>query len=135
MSCGNTLGRCVLFPLALFFYVVPVVYGGFACLSNPCVHGVCLDDLNTTYSCFCIDGYTGVQCQTNWDECWSSPCQNGGVCIDGIAAFNCSCPAGFVGKERAAKYQDDLVDAKILTVIVNSSKFSNLVICLIFLNK
>ncbi|XP_065164400.1 protein eyes shut [Atheta coriaria] len=71
--------------------------GGFACLSNPCVHGVCLDDLNTTYSCYCIDGYTGIQCQTNWDECWSNPCQNGGLCQDGIAAFNCTCPSGFAG--------------------------------------
>lgn len=85
--------------------VLPLIVGqilqgvlcGFACLSNPCVHGVCLDDLNTTYSCYCIDGFTGVQCQTNWDECWSSPCQNGGVCIDGIASFNCSCAPGFVG--------------------------------------
>ncbi|XP_056641948.1 protein eyes shut [Diorhabda sublineata] len=74
------------------------VQNGFACLSNPCVHGVCLDDLNSTYFCYCIDGYTGIQCQTNWNECWSSPCRNGGVCIDGIAMFNCSCPPGYSGK-------------------------------------
>lgn len=52
----------------------------------------------STYSCYCIDGYTGVQCQTNWDECWSSPCQNGAVCIDGVAHYNCSCPEGFAGQ-------------------------------------
>ncbi|GAB0086236.1 Protein eyes shut [Sergentomyia squamirostris] len=73
------------------------VWGGFACLSNPCIFGVCIDDLNSTYSCYCIDGYTGVQCQTNWDECWSSPCQNGGTCIDGVAQYNCSCQDGFAG--------------------------------------
>lgn len=95
--CGYTARLWLLLvPLGLF-NVVSVVFSGFACLSNPCVHGVCLDDLNTTYSCYCIDGYTGVQCQTNWDECWSSPCQNGGVCIDGVASFNCSCAPGFVG--------------------------------------
>lgn len=105
MSCG--LGRYLLVLIAPLFiiYLVPEVYGGFACLSNPCVHGVCLDDLNTTYSCYCIDGYTGVQCQTNWDECWSSPCKNGGVCIDGIAAFNCSCPPGYIGKSTAYIYR------------------------------
>uniref|UniRef100_A0A182NE63 Protein eyes shut n=1 Tax=Anopheles dirus TaxID=7168 RepID=A0A182NE63_9DIPT len=70
---------------------------GFACLSNPCVYGVCIDDLNSTYSCYCIDGYTGVHCQTNWDECWSSPCLNGGTCIDGVASYNCTCPEGFLG--------------------------------------
>lgn len=96
--CGNInlSSWIVIFTLCLPFCGVLC---GFACLSNPCVHGVCLDDLNTTYSCYCIDGYTGVQCQTNWDECWSSPCQNGGICIDGIASFNCSCAPGFVGKE------------------------------------
>lgn len=51
----------------------------------------------STYSCYCIDGYTGTNCQTNWDECWSSPCQNEGTCIDGVATYNCTCPDGFVG--------------------------------------
>ncbi|CAD6999708.1 unnamed protein product [Ceratitis capitata] len=49
----------------------------------------------SSYSCYCIDGYTGIQCQTNWDECWSGPCQNGGTCIDGVAYYNCTCPDGF----------------------------------------
>lgn len=110
MSCGNTIRQCLLVPLALLLHVTPEVYGGFACLSNPCVHGVCLDDLNTTYSCYCIDGYTGVQCQTNWDECWSAPCQNGGVCIDGIATFNCSCSPGFVGNATTVVHQQNLCE-------------------------
>uniref|UniRef100_A0A1A9WEZ1 EGF-like domain-containing protein n=1 Tax=Glossina brevipalpis TaxID=37001 RepID=A0A1A9WEZ1_9MUSC len=52
---------------------------------------------HNSYSCYCIDGYTGIQCQTNWDECWSGPCQNGGTCIDGVAYYNCTCPDGFSG--------------------------------------
>ncbi|XP_016662821.1 protein eyes shut [Acyrthosiphon pisum] len=72
---------------------------GFACLSSPCAHGVCVDQLNSTYTCYCIDGYTGIRCQTNWDECWSSPCLNGGLCIDGIADYNCSCPEGYAGHD------------------------------------
>ncbi|XP_034670265.1 protein eyes shut [Drosophila subobscura] len=72
---------------------------GFACLSNPCVFGVCIDGLNSSYSCYCIDGYTGIQCQTNWDECWSGPCQNGGTCVDGVAYYNCTCPEGFSGSQ------------------------------------
>ncbi|KAM7353986.1 eyes shut isoform 2-T8 [Cochliomyia hominivorax] len=74
-------------------------HAGFACLSNPCVFGVCIDGLNSSYSCYCIDGYTGIQCQTNWDECWSGPCQNGGTCIDGVAYYNCTCPDGFSGTD------------------------------------
>ncbi|XP_045472679.1 protein eyes shut [Harmonia axyridis] len=77
--------------------LVPSANSGFACLENPCVHGICVDDLNSTYLCYCIDGYTGIHCQTNWNECWSNPCQHGATCIDGIAMFNCSCPPGFTG--------------------------------------
>ncbi|XP_039765026.1 protein eyes shut [Pararge aegeria] len=86
--------------------IVPVVSAGIACLANPCLHGICLDDLNSTYSCYCIDGYTGVQCQTNWDECWSGPCQNGGTCIDGVASYNCSCPEGFIGDSCETNYNE-----------------------------
>ncbi|CAH1098434.1 unnamed protein product [Psylliodes chrysocephalus] len=86
-----------LFIIQVLLLNLPGVWNGFACLKNPCIHGVCLDDLNSSYFCYCIDGYTGIQCQTNWNECWSSPCQNGGICIDGIAMFNCSCPLGYTG--------------------------------------
>lgn len=81
----------------LLLIPIPMVWNGFACLKDPCIHGICIDDLVSNYFCYCIDGYTGIHCQTNWNECWSSPCQNGGVCIDGIASFNCSCPAGYTG--------------------------------------
>ncbi|KAK9879790.1 hypothetical protein WA026_006852 [Henosepilachna vigintioctopunctata] len=84
--------------VSIILILLPGVYTGFACLNNPCVHGVCIDDLNSTYLCYCIDGYTGVHCQTNWNECWSNPCLNGAICIDGIAMFNCSCAPGFTGE-------------------------------------
>ncbi|XP_053960264.1 protein eyes shut isoform X4 [Anastrepha ludens] len=86
-----------LLPLLCLLAAFGCGQAGFACLSNPCVFGVCIDGLNSSYSCYCIDGYTGIQCQTNWDECWSGPCQNGGTCIDGVAYYNCTCPDGFTG--------------------------------------
>ncbi|KAG8256586.1 hypothetical protein J6590_065298 [Homalodisca vitripennis] len=58
-----------------------------------------VSDFLSSFTCYCIDGYTGVHCQTNWDECWSSPCLNGGICHDGVATYNCSCPEGFVAWE------------------------------------
>ncbi|XP_041979297.1 protein eyes shut [Aricia agestis] len=88
------------------FVIIPVVSAGIACLANPCYHGICIDDLNSTYACYCTDGYTGIQCQTNWDECWSDPCQNGGTCIDGVASYNCSCPDGFIGDNCEINYNE-----------------------------
>ncbi|XP_052864625.1 protein eyes shut [Anopheles cruzii] len=61
---------------------------------------------DATYSCYCIDGYTGVHCQTNWDECWSNPCLNGGACIDGVASYNCTCPDGFLGWNCEENYNE-----------------------------
>ncbi|XP_039278690.1 protein eyes shut [Nilaparvata lugens] len=89
--------RALLAAVTASWLLLRLSSAGFACLSNPCIYGICMDDLNSSYTCYCIDGYTGVHCQTNWDECWSSPCLNGGECHDGVAAFNCSCPPGFLG--------------------------------------
>lgn len=98
-SVGSNSQQWLLLSFIILIAVIRKVSNGFACLSNPCVHGVCLDDINSTYFCYCVDGYTGIQCQTNWNECWSSPCRNGGICMDGIAIFKCSCPAGYTGKK------------------------------------
>uniref|UniRef100_T1HCE3 Uncharacterized protein n=1 Tax=Rhodnius prolixus TaxID=13249 RepID=T1HCE3_RHOPR len=74
-------------------------FASLACVTSPCIYGICMETLNgSSYTCYCIDGYTGTNCQTNWDECWSSPCLNGGTCLDGVAYFNCTCPDGFVGE-------------------------------------
>ncbi|KAF6214242.1 hypothetical protein GE061_008982 [Apolygus lucorum] len=91
--------------LALLWSIIGVynTNASLACVTNPCIYGICIEAVKTLvgastgYTCYCIDGYTGVNCQTNWDECWSAPCLNGGTCTDGIAYYNCTCPEGFVG--------------------------------------
>lgn len=66
------------------------------CESDPCVHGMCEDGINS-YSCNCAPGWTGVNCETEIDECESNPCQNGGECEDGLNGYFCICPGGFTG--------------------------------------
>ncbi|XP_076162943.1 eyes shut [Ptiloglossa arizonensis] len=79
---------------------------GLNCSGDPCMYGICLEDANSTYSCYCIDGYTGINCEINWDDCWSDPCLNGGTCNDAVAAYNCTCAEGFVGANCEQRYSE-----------------------------
>ncbi|XP_043503883.1 protein eyes shut [Polistes fuscatus] len=77
------------------------------CSIDPCMYGICLDnDNSSSYSCYCIDGYTGINCEINWDDCWSNPCLNGGICTDAVAAYNCTCSEGFIGINCEQKYSE-----------------------------
>ncbi|GFY70270.1 protein eyes shut homolog [Trichonephila inaurata madagascariensis] len=68
-----------------------------SCLTQPCIHGICVDTASGGHQCFCQNGYTGLNCQTNYDDCRSEPCINGGSCIDGIDDFTCICNQGYTG--------------------------------------
>jgi len=69
------------------------------CESDPCKHaGTCVDGIDS-YTCTCIPGYTGHDCETNIDECESDPCKNGGTCCDGIDSYTCTCFPGFTGHD------------------------------------
>ncbi|RWS23895.1 hypothetical protein B4U80_02642 [Leptotrombidium deliense] len=44
------------------------------------------------------NGFTGYNCQTNYNECRLENCQNNSTCIDAIAEAQCVCLPGFSGK-------------------------------------
>lgn len=46
--------------------------------------------------CFCKDGFHGLYCEHEVNECASSPCYNGATCFDGRATFHCHCLPGKV---------------------------------------
>ncbi len=58
---------------------------------------VCVCVSSNGYSCACVAGYSGPNCQTNVNECGSNPCQNGASCVDAVNSFTCSCVGGFSG--------------------------------------
>ena len=50
------------------------------------------------FSCECMAGYTGKNCDVNIDDCSSHDCQNGATCVDGVNAYQCVCATGFTGR-------------------------------------
>ena len=82
------------------------------CLSDPCVRGECIDEING-YQCNCSGtGYAGQLCEINIDvcphdeegnlcqreanECDSNPCRHGS-CVDKVLEYQCSCDTGYTG--------------------------------------
>lgn len=54
--------------------------------------------INTVYTCNSLyilqEGFEGVNCSHNIDECLSSPCENNATCTDAVNAFYCNCSTG-----------------------------------------
>lgn len=63
-------------------------------------HGVCASfDSGYHLVCKCREGYGGVTCEYNVDDCLYQPCLNNGTCSDGVNNFTCACPVqGAEGK-------------------------------------
>ena len=53
----------VITSIALFCFFLSITVNIDECASSPCVHGSCTDNVNG-YTCSCIDGYTGTECQS-----------------------------------------------------------------------
>ena len=44
------------------------------------------------------EGFDGIHCENNIDDCINHQCQNGGLCFDEIGSYMCICPPEFTGK-------------------------------------
>ncbi|UJR36701.1 hypothetical protein I4U23_029418 [Adineta vaga] len=59
---------------------------------STCNGGECILGVEGVYVCQCREGYTGVYCENNINECASNPCLGGGICYDLVNAYSCFCP-------------------------------------------
>ena len=50
------------------------------------------------FNCECKDGWEGLNCTEDVNDCLIIPCENDGACTDiGTNAFNCACQNGWEG--------------------------------------
>ena len=63
---------------------------------SPHTHTHTQDQLNG-YSCDCIPGYTGSDCETEINECQPDPCENGATCNVCNAVFGRRFPPFYHG--------------------------------------
>lgn len=40
-------------------------------------------------------GFTGDNCEINYDDCQLSPCENNATCVDGVDSYTCNCLPGY----------------------------------------
>ncbi|WP_437785513.1 calcium-binding EGF-like domain-containing protein [Sorangium sp. So ce1097] len=69
------------------------------CAPSPCQNGsTCVNDAGG-YTCTCLPGYTGTNCEMeiDSDHCAPSPCQNGSTCVNDAGGYTCTCLPGYTG--------------------------------------
>ncbi len=67
-------------------------------MDEPCQNGgTCIDGVNS-YTCECLSGFEGDDCEINIDDCHAEACQNGGNCVDGVDSYTCECINGYEGE-------------------------------------
>uniref|UniRef100_A0ABI7X4T3 Eyes shut homolog n=1 Tax=Felis catus TaxID=9685 RepID=A0ABI7X4T3_FELCA len=65
------------------------------CLSNPCLHGRCID-LIIEYQCSCVTEWTSSRCEIKINNCTSTPSINEDFCQKSVDDFTCICPSGYI---------------------------------------
>ncbi|GFX94272.1 sushi, von Willebrand factor type A, EGF and pentraxin domain-containing protein 1 [Trichonephila clavipes] len=71
-----------------------ICYPDILCLNG----GTCIEPEGSNHSyCVCAEGFTGIDCSVDVDDCENVTCLNNGRCVDEIASFKCLCQEGFAG--------------------------------------
>ena len=73
------------------------------CSPDPCQErSTCSTPFVNLYSCECVAGYEGDNCETDINECSPDPCQNGANCsTPNVNSYECACLPGYNGTNCA----------------------------------
>ena len=106
LSRGNISIFYILLLIGIMWYISCDVTDLNYCTNNrPCQNGgTCTNTGQGSYTCTCPVGYTGVNCETEVDNCRINPCQNGGVCKVRINSIT-KCGTG-ITSGPASNYSD-----------------------------
>ena len=75
-----------------------------------CGHGgTCKMKSEYEMYCLCAEGWTGLQCEKEIDECLSDPCTGVSYCVDDFLSYECFCKPGWEGDD-CDKDIDDCVN-------------------------
>jgi len=81
------------------------------CTSTPCVNAGTCTASGYTYSCACVAGWSGVNCQIEINQCTLySPCQNGATCNELVNNYTCSCIAGWTDRNCSTEINNCAVN-------------------------
>jgi hypothetical protein len=70
------------------------------CAIDPCLNGATCNNLVGNFSCSCVVGWEGKQCEINPNDClMNEPCKNGASCKDRVGGFECACSLGWSGAD------------------------------------
>lgn len=62
-----------------------------------CKNGATCINTVGSYSCICVNGWSGPDCSENIDDCAGAACFNGATCHDRVGSFYCQCAPGKTG--------------------------------------
>lgn len=67
------------------------------CKTNPCDNdNICISEQNG-YSCQCLSGYSGANCDIPPNFCKVNGCKNNAACVSHFANYSCICDSNCTG--------------------------------------
>jgi hypothetical protein len=104
-----------------------MVYLILSCLDRKhvflCFVGLCNETSNTTFTCSCVLGWRGTNCETQINYCQDIVCQNNGVCRPLFRNYTCEC----LGDSFSGQYCE-IKSNKIITRQMVSKSFGYIAI-------